>query len=879
VRSKQVQNPDYQQATHFLISGIEAADTLDFQVGMLMLHQLPAQMQDTVAMRMYQRYISRRGLEKSIMRCFDKGFAEQFILNDNPKAWQYLLEILERAYVPTETVHHVCQAIAPLYQGNKNITRARDSLAQYVLRHVDPSQQRKLIFEQAIGQNALFFDSEADYWGSISVKLDSVPGYQPIVQQFLFRSQDPHALFHLAAMVARLRWQCLQPNEVSAQYAKNLVSAISDYTGMEVEIPNKNGASSSFSPDPIWMLHYGLYWEQHWSDYAWDTRKLRFTHKTESSTESENVELLFQKLSSPNDSIATAAYTALTEADPSAVLQQLPLYTDLIRNPNPAVPPLKKRYLQAAVTLRDWGKEFGLMAQLDPKTEADARALMQQLQVAQRLNLEEKLLKETSLQDLMLLDIWLINQQFSADASFSFSRVLDQLYSQYWPIITENALLTRIFLKKAMVFQAVQTTGTLHQYTRKFDVNNEQQRILLNQLNTDETDADIKNAILQIWANKSKKQDSAHKPTIDRAQSQAFILTQKQPDFNAINGITMHPDFAIELERPWLIKLIKKWPQPKLLENIALNEKLDPETDAQFFDSVFTQPSDFVQIWRWFAPDPKGLVFSHFRSKITALAPEQAGGYLFQFLRNEPTKHWLHLYGSTVKQRHEVLDALVAWYDNQDYLSEYDEGELKLLLLLLEHAEQPLQFKFAVTCAIPSEHQKAVLQRALLASIRYADLETLREFFPCLSEENNDESLGTATLQNLGLPPLFETKNGEPILFNTQLIPSIKLALAQLNVQVYQQNGKIDYSVVQRILEGELITPLINGGGARRDWFVFSVIKILESEHAVSLGFHPKLNEDQSFFTYNSAERAKAWLNYLQSNGLIQAKNRAISWQ
>ena len=74
------------------------------------------------------------------------------------------------------------------------------------------------------------------------------------------------------------------------------------------------------------------------------------------------------------------------------------------------------------------------------------------------------------------------------------------------------------------------------------------------------------------------------------------------------------------------------------------------------------------------------------------------------------------------------------------------------------------------------------------------------------------------------------------------------------------------------LLQYEIVTPFAGGGGSTRDQFTYGVIKLLELHFKTRLGFHEKLNENQTFYSYSSNKRAAAWRKYLSENNLVTVK-------
>jgi hypothetical protein len=881
VRPKEVNLLDHQQAVNLAQEAITAADTAGFDIGMQLIATLPSLAQDTIVLSLYARYKAQKIKTPAlVMTYFDRVFSRQLAANQQVAAVPLLVEILDHKTLPPALVQELGQIASGRQCAHYAPSQMRDSLVKWSREIPEPYQMRIAGLEQSSGSSRAFFESDAEFAGWMTIKLDSIPALKSALLQMLFRDDDPRALGQLGALVARLRWDCIKPNQIGSFIARSIVEAIESRTGTEISVPNQNGATVPWATDPVWMLHYGLYWESHWEDYTYDKRKQHFSHKASALNTEEAVANLFQQLASTKDSIALTAYQALAEADPGTVLRLLPDYTELIRQPNTAVPPLKRHFLRAAVTLKDWGKDFGLLRKLPVALEQNILQLLQPMGIEQRYALEQQLIETTTIQDLMVLDIYLITKLLEEDAAFSASRILDQLYSKHWKQICTNQLLLRIYLKKAAVFRTVQTTGTLHQYLKKIDQSDQTLMKQLAKLKLDETDTDIQQALASLLSpqqgTQRKEQEVLSAEALQRIRESVFAGTE--PDFNLINRVTLHPDFRKDNESEWLRTLLQKWPQIAFVQNVILSEKLSAKYDAMFFQDVFSTPEAYIAALHWYEMDDATVLLNHLS---TMMPPDmvQQGGYWFQILRSESCQKWLLQQNTPIKDAQKIQKALSAWYDTQDYISEQEEGEVKLLLLLLEHTRQPLSEKLVISCAIPSAQHKAIVQRSLLSVMQFADLEAIEPSFSCIADDQT-EPLLLNTLRDLGLPPSFDKTGQLHIASLKDQNTAIKSGLEAFGIHAFSNANLPDYAAVSQVLEYELITPWVGGGGVRRDIYAFSTIKMLEQTHQNSLGFHPKLNENQTFFTYNAAERAQAWLTFLESHQLmIPVHGRPLSWQ
>jgi len=93
--------------------------------------------------------------------------------------------------------------------------------------------------------------------------------------------------------------------------------------------------------------------------------------------------------------------------------------------------------------------------------------------------------------------------------------------------------------------------------------------------------------------------------------------------------------------------------------------------------------------------------------------------------------------------------------------------------------------------------------------------------------------------------------------------------LKEFGIDFCTKKGKLDYEKIANILRFDSVTPFVGGGGGKRDYHSYGIIKLLELNFATRLGFHEKLNENQSFYTFSTAKRSKAWIDFLLEKNLI----------
>lgn len=93
--------------------------------------------------------------------------------------------------------------------------------------------------------------------------------------------------------------------------------------------------------------------------------------------------------------------------------------------------------------------------------------------------------------------------------------------------------------------------------------------------------------------------------------------------------------------------------------------------------------------------------------------------------------------------------------------------------------------------------------------------------------------------------------------------------LTELGIPVKGNAGEYDYRAIHEILKYDVVDEFVGGGGGRRDYNVYQVIKLLELRFGTTLGFINKLCSWQGTWGCNCTDRAKYWLDYLNTRNLI----------
>ena len=161
----------------------------------------------------------------------------------------------------------------------------------------------------------------------------------------------------------------------------------------------------------------------------------------------------------------------------------------------------------------------------------------------------------------------------------------------------------------------------------------------------------------------------------------------------------------------------------------------------------------------------------------------------------------------------------------------------------------------------------------IIATVSYKDIgRILNNFNPI----NNVIGDGFAAFlhRDFGLP-IFSIKNQnylEELIRNHAQMTENEFYLHYLKafgIDFLDKHGELDYQKISDILQFDITSPFVGEGGGKRDDYSYGIIKLLELKFNTRLGFHVKLNEGQTFYSFSSSKRAQAWINYLLEHKLI----------
>ena len=215
-----------------------------------------------------------------------------------------------------------------------------------------------------------------------------------------------------------------------------------------------------------------------------------------------------------------------------------------------------------------------------------------------------------------------------------------------------------------------------------------------------------------------------------------------------------------------------------------------------------------------------------------------------------------------------MRQALQTYLDESELLSAFEEQYTVRNIALLDLLDKDLEARLAASLVLEADAEsRGKLQEAVLARIAY---DQLHETVPFLAELRTYNYWN----QDFGLP-IFDAHTLERQSELGRQLARLderglyEYYLDQFGVDYKDSKGKLDFFKIYRILQYDIVTPFVGDGGSKRDYYTYGIIKLLELHFGTRLGFHPKLNENQTFYRYSAAKRAEAWRLYLEDEGLV----------
>ncbi len=726
---------------------------------------------------------------------------------------------------------------------------------------------------------SFFFDDPIDYYAALLHRINAKEGYwwlRTNLIRTMMATKNPRVLYYLAADMFRDRNQSdpfLKSGFADAEYIRY---AIMNDIGVQDSVGKTQFNFRDF--DHVAKRNYFIYWSANWNTYEWDDYKCHFVPKIIKEEEKERLDRLFRRLNASNDSIAINSYTTLCESNPIEVQRLSNKYRNLLRNFNPLLPDVKKMFLDQTALFTDLCREYQLNYQLGD----EKKQLLQQLQLTtipkERFLLEEKLLKIVNYNDISGLEYWSLCHTNNLNDNYTLSRIIQTIYRKYWNSILSNKDRVRIYFKKAILLNKIQTFGYCHQYLQFFEKSDLEK---LKALFEYETDLDIKSEIdkllisnvLNIDKNIKTEKEIISKPNLLGVLDKIKTLNSKDSiTIDELNNIVKDKDFLPENRNQILMLLPKIRPFEDVVD-LALNPKIDLGKEEKYLEKLVIPNLLLSRFVRIFNSDNPSSIFEWYKVRISKEPALDQGIFWNTMMRQRWFLNYVNSSNFKIEESKSILNVLNFYLQNAENISEFEEQQLLLNTTVLDNIGKDIKSQLETALALDIEENiKSDLLTEIVAHVNYSDIAVVVPELRKLTLRNGKSPISFLS-EDFGIPVFdFDTAQDE-LAFTKKIVDMKPLnfyteQLKNFGVDIWNSDKSLNYNKIDDILKHEVIAPYSGGGGTLRDWYVYTVVKILEFTHNTNLGFHEKMNENQTFYSYNVSKRAAAWSKFIDKKNL-----------
>ena len=380
------------------------------------------------------------------------------------------------------------------------------------------------------------------------------------------------------------------------------------------------------------------------------------------------------------------------------------------------------------------------------------------------------------------------------------------------------------------------------------------------------------------WIKKWEEDSDNYRNWVDRFFEQKLVALKSSESLSIedINQITESVHYS-EKYKKFCLESLKKVKPTKDIRRLSITPKL-LEEDLVYFENLdFTYKAldDIPKLFE--IKEPKKIL--DFLSKIAAnFEMTDRGSFYNNLFRSQWFTNYLSSGQIENVTAEKIKTILKEYFNNSDYLSEFEEQAIQLNIAKLENAQKTLEDQLLASIKMDTdESARMKIQQDIIAQISYAQIPQVINLTPQLSPELADKVYHFLST-DFGIP-VFDLKNEKErnaLIANHESLSEFDFYqhyLTSFGVDFLDEKGELSYSKIYDILKYDLITPFVSSSGGKRDYYTYGIIKLLEIKFNDRLGFHEKLNESQTFYSFSSAKRSAAWVQYLLDKKLINPDN------
>jgi len=336
---------------------------------------------------------------------------------------------------------------------------------------------------------------------------------------------------------------------------------------------------------------------------------------------------------------------------------------------------------------------------------------------------------------------------------------------------------------------------------------------------------------------------------------------------NELNIILQSP-FLEQPERIICLEAMSKIRPLRNIRRLTFPVGISVDKELQYLESLKLTHREWIEIVPILKIDAPQKLLSFFKNKFADLKVKEEGWFYARLFN----QGWVNGYLAST-QTDKLLVPIKKVLN--DYLEDKEvietEKELALMALVrIEHAGKPLEEQLRLSTQIKvSEAIKVNYQKELLAKITYPQISAaLREYGKISSSLQYNFLQADFGIPVFDLSDKIEVSDiiARHLVDNTSQFYSHYLSI--FGITFRDEKGKLDFNAIYQMLEYDICLPF-SGSDQPRNFYGYGLIKLLESELGLNIGFHPKLNCSENQPCDSLSKRAFYWMRYLEQQRLV----------
>ena len=353
-----------------------------------------------------------------------------------------------------------------------------------------------------------------------------------------------------------------------------------------------------------------------------------------------------------------------------------------------------------------------------------------------------------------------------------------------------------------------------------------------------------------------------------------FLEQEEELSIEDINLITESPNYD-STYKDFCLRALKKVKPVKSIRSLVIEPKLRVQSDLKYFQDFEFSYKHLDDIPKLFEIDDPGAMLKYLIKKADFFDLEEKGAFYNNMFRHPWFAAYINSGSADLVAVAYIQQVLEEYLNESEFLSEYEEQITTLHIAQVQNIGKPLEEQLLAPFDLDADVSAiAKIQESIIATIAYQDIGIVAKHFDKLCT-----TLGKAPWaflrRDFGIP-VFDLMDKEKyIAFRRHLNNDTEYELylhylKEFGLDFLTKKGELDFDKIANILRFDAVSPFISKGGGRRDYLTYGIIKLLELNFGTRLGFHEKLNENQTFYTFTTDKRAKAWLHFLMDRNLIE---------